>query len=578
MFNHKRIVIQRFSTLVALSFFISSSAFAVESGVFSDRSLIDTPDFSVKPLAPINANLPTSHVDWSYLDAITVNSSRQLCPNSGSTVCFKMLAEQAYADNQFYPLWQNLVQRREFELQLKSVVDTGMVAGLKERLDELYTLDKYNDQRAYDLLATDSYFVYRTYLNTIQRNRTTLFTLDPVNFSVQPSSFGAPHYFPITMDKLTLTRPANIPFEQSMSVIERLQQLPPHRLTHSDLKGLIRKGDVIVAGKELAKVLFDLNDMTEAEYTFITQMPTITNSGTMLEAIKRFQRRNGLADDGIIGVATTAQLVMPYTDIARRVALNIQRFRNINVIDNQPHIWVNIPDYMLKIFDQGNVIFESKVIVGRTNRPTNLFSSAINTMVVNPTWNVPETIKRKDVIPKVKHSRDYLTAHNMRILNSWRDRTEIPADQIDWSSVNPKTFPHEFQQGPGPSNSLGRVKFLMPNDYSIYLHDTPARGLFNKSKRNLSSGCVRVEKAYDLASFIIDFQKRKNIEPFNAMLKDGDLDTVRLSQRLGVDFVYLTAWIDEKNTLQMREDIYGYDSPQKEAIDSQFISMKNYRR
>ncbi|EAS44905.1 amidase [Photobacterium profundum] len=578
MFNHKRIVIQRFSTLVAVSFFISSSAFAVESGVSSDRSSVNAPDSSVKPLAPINANLPTSNVEWSYLEAITVNSSRQLCPNSGAAVCFKRLAEQAYTDNHFYPLWQNLKQRREFELQLKSVVDTGMVVGLKDRLDELYLLDKRNDQRAYDLLATDSYFIYRKYLNTIQRNRSTLFTLEQMNFSLQENTLSTKHYFPMTMDKLSLTRPANIPFEQSMSVIETLQQLPPHSLTNSDLKGLIRKGDVIVAGKDLAKVLFDLNDMTEAEYAFITQMPTVTNSGTMLEAIKRFQRRHGLADDGLIGAATTAQLVMPYTDIARRIALNMQRFRNINMIDNQPHIWVNIPDYMLKIFDQGNVIFESKVIVGRTSRPTNLFSSAINTMVVNPTWNVPETIKRKDVIPKVKHSRDYLTAHNMRILNSWRDRTEIPADQIDWSNVNPKTFPHEFQQGPGPSNSLGRVKFLMPNDYSIYLHDTPARGLFNKSKRNLSSGCVRVEKAYDLANFIIDFQKRKNIEPFNAMLNDGDLDTVRLSQRLGVDFVYLTAWVDEKNTLQMREDIYGYDSQQKDVIDSQFISMKNYRR
>jgi L,D-transpeptidase YcbB len=578
MFNHKRIVIQRFSCLVALSFFISSSAFAVESGVSLERSPRDTPDFSVKPLAPINANLPTNNVDWSLLDVISLNSTRQLCPNSDSTACFKALAEQAYADNDYYPLWQNPAQRREFELQLKSVVDTGMVAGLETRLDELYTLNKYDDLRAYDLLATDSYFAYRAYLNKVQSNRSTLFTLEPVHFSGQPSALSTQYYFPMTMDKLILTRPTNIPFEQSMSVIERLQQLPPHRLTQSDLKGLIRKGDVIVAGKDLAKVLFDLNDMTAAEYNFITQMPTITNSGTMLEAIKRFQLRHGLADDGIIGAATTAQLVMPYSDIARRVALNMQRFRNINMIDNQPHIWVNIPDYMLKIFEQGNVIFESKVIVGRTSRPTNLFSSAINTMVVNPTWNVPETIKQKDVIPKVKHSRDYLAEHNMRILNSWRDRTEIPADQIDWSSVNPKSFPYEFQQGPGPSNSLGRVKFLMPNDYSIYLHDTPARGLFNKSKRNLSSGCVRVEKAYDLANFIIDFQKRRNIEPFNAMLEDGDLDTVRLSQRLGVDFVYLTAWVDEKNKLQMREDIYGYDNPQKDAIDSQFISMKNYRR
>ncbi|MFZ6043969.1 amidase, partial [Vibrio natriegens] len=103
------------------------------------------------------------------------------------------------------------------------------------------------------------------------------------------------------------------------------------------------------------------------------------------------------------------------------------------------------------------------------SRPTNLFSSALNVMVVNPNWNVPETIKKKDVIPKAKASTDYLRKKDLKIIRSWRDRSEISPDQIEWASVTPETFPYEFMQGPGPTNSLGNVKFLMPNDYAIYL-------------------------------------------------------------------------------------------------------------
>ncbi|GAL03737.1 hypothetical protein JCM19237_6631 [Photobacterium aphoticum] len=176
----------------------------------------------------------------------------------------------------------------------------------------------------------------------------------------------------------------------------------------------------------------------------------------------------------------------------------------------------------------------------------------------------------------MKRSPDYLQRKNLTIINSWRDRTEIPADQIEWSTVDPETFPYEFMQGPGPTNALGNVKFLMPNDYSIYLHDTPARGLFNRTKRNLSSGCVRVEKAAELADYILDYQRRS--QSYRHFVKTDEIDNINLPRKIDVDFTYVTAWVDENDVLQMREDIYGYDRPIREPVEEKFSTLKNYRR
>ena len=240
-----------------------------------------------------------------------------------------------------------------------------------------------------------------------------------------------------------------------MNIVEKMQQLPSHPLSSFRLQGAIHQGEIITAGHGVIRVLYAQGDLSQLDFERLSQSDVINNSDVVFDSIKHFQRRHGLVVDGIIGSETAMRLTMPYDEIARRIALNLQRSRVTNHIENTPHIWVNIPDYMLRIFDGSEVIFESRVIVGRSNRPTNLFSSSINTMVVNPTWNVPVTIKQKDIVPNVKRSRDYLAKHNMEILKSWRDHTKIPADQIDWQSVNPKTFPYEFQQGPGPNNALG---------------------------------------------------------------------------------------------------------------------------
>ncbi|PSV10966.1 L,D-transpeptidase family protein [Photobacterium kishitanii] len=590
MLNPQRIVAKRVSKLLVLSLMVPGSVFAAEVSPAVPQNVAAVAPNNVQvvgsstvlPKMPVGvrkAPLTTGSVDWSSLNNQHLVSTKMLCGNTTSNVCFTTQIEQAYAQNKFYPLWQNAALRNEFELQLKALADTNMLSGIRQRLTEMHRLEKEGNQQGYDLLATDTYYVYRAFLNYIAHHRDVLFLSQPVNMSqVMVQYGGGEDAYPMTMAKLKTYRPTYIPFESTMEMIEKYQQLAPHHLTSASFKSAVyRPGDVLPNGHEVVQVLYHLGDLSQADHDTLSVQSTVANSGALLASLKLFQQRHGLTPDGIVGPATIKQLVVPYSDIARLLALNTLRVSALNRHnDKRAHIWVNIPNYKLELYDNGKKVFESKVIVGRDTRPTNLFSSAITTMVVNPYWNVPITIKQHDVIPKVKISRDYLKEHNMQILNSWSDRTVVPPSSIDWATVNPKTFPHEFQQGPGPHNSLGNVKFLMPNDYAIFLHDTPSHGLFNRNKRDLSSGCVRVERADDLANYVIDYQERSNIAPFKTMLDTKQHKVVSLSKRIDVDFVYLTAWVDQNGHLQMRNDIYGYDSPRATPIKTKFITMKDF--
>ncbi|OBU21069.1 L,D-transpeptidase family protein [Photobacterium aquimaris] len=589
MLNPQRVVAKRVSKLLVLSLMVPGSVFAAEASpaiphnvaVASNTAQIVGPN-TVLPQIPAGtrkAPLTAGSVDWSSLNNQHLVSTKMLCGNTASNVCFAPQIEQAYAQNKFYPLWNTVALRKELTAQLQMVADSKMLPGISQRLSELNKLEQQGNLRGYDLLATDTYYVYRAFLNYIAHNRNVLFLSEPLNMSQVMVQYGSDEdAYPMTIAKLTTYRPTYIPFESTMKMIEKYQQLAPHHLTRTSFKSTVyRPGDVLPNGHDVVQVLYHLGDLSQADHDALSVQPTVKNAGALLASIKLFQKRHGLTPDGIVGSATIKQLAMPYSDIARLLALNTLRMSALNRHnDTRAHIWVNIPNYKLELYDNGQKMFESKVIVGRDTRPTNLFSSAITTMVVNPYWNVPVTIKQHDVIPKVKLSRDYLKAHNMQILNSWRDRTVVPPSSIDWETVNPKTFPHEFQQGPGPHNSLGRVKFLMPNDYAIFLHDTPSRGLFNRNKRDLSSGCVRVERADDLANYVIDYQKRNNIDSFKSMLDTQKNKVVSLSKRIDVDFVYLTAWVDQNGHLQMRNDIYGYDSPQATPIKTKFVTMKDF--
>ncbi|CAI0768562.1 L,D-transpeptidase [Serratia sp. JSRIV001] len=279
----------------------------------------------------------------------------------------------------------------------------------------------------------------------------------------------------------------------------------------------------------------------------------------LVEGVKRFQTWQGLTPDGVIGARTREWLNVSPQTRASLLALNIQRLRILpGHVDTG--IMVNIPNYSLTYYLNGNEVLSSRVIVGRPSRKTPLMSSALNNVVVNPPWNVPTKLIREDIVPKAMHDASYFQKHGYRVFSGWsNDAQVIDPAMIDWSVVSPRNFPYRIQQAPGTSNSLGRFKFNMPSSDAIYLHDTPNHGLFQKDIRALSSGCVRVNKASDLANMLLQDAGWNNAR-VSSTLKGGNTTYVNIRQNIPVQLYYLTAWVSDDGKPQFRTDIYNYDA------------------
>lgn len=282
-------------------------------------------------------------------------------------------------------------------------------------------------------------------------------------------------------------------------------------------------------------------------------------SDDLVEGVKRFQKWQGLSADGLIGVRTREWLNVSPQTRAALLALNIQRLRILPGRVNNG-IMVNIPNYSLVYYRDGNEVLSSRVIVGRPSRKTPLMSSALNNVVVNPPWNVPTTLVREDIVPKAMRDINYFQKHGYTLLSGWsNDAQVIDPSTIDWSSISARNFPYRIRQAPGATNSLGRFKFNMPSSDAIYLHDTPNHSLFKKDIRALSSGCVRVNKASVLANMLLQ-DAGWNDSRVSSTLKQGNTTFVNVRGRIPVKLYYLTAWVADDGQPQFRTDIYNYDN------------------
>jgi murein L,D-transpeptidase YcbB/YkuD len=334
--------------------------------------------------------------------------------------------------------------------------------------------------------------------------------------------------------------------------IESMQAGGPWLQLAGPVKLVLGSGDPAVT--ILASQLVRLGDLAESS-------PPKDHFDAELEAaVKAFQARHGLVVDGIVGAASRRALNQTPARRLARIKINLQRLDQLRV--EPRHILVNIAAFELALIDQDQVLLRSRVVVGRPSRPTPEMVDRVVNLVLSPTWTPTPMIARLDILPKVVTDPGYLVREQIRVYDGWgADAREINPFQVNWAKVAPDRLHYRFRQDPGPSNSLGQVRFSLTNDADIYLHDTPHRELFEKPLRAFSSGCVRVAEARALALFALEANGGWSSERLEDTLATRRKQVIRLAKPLPIHLIYVTVWVDEHGVAQFRDDIYGLDVP-----------------
>lgn len=292
---------------------------------------------------------------------------------------------------------------------------------------------------------------------------------------------------------------------------------------------------------------------------------------TLEMAVKSFQDRYGLPADGEVGQSTIAALNVPALDYFHKVAVNMERWRWLPRNLGDRYIMVNIAAFTLTVVANGETVLSMPVVVGKDYRRTPVFSSNMTYLVLNPFWNVPETIATEDILAAVKKDPNYLVKRNIVVLQGWDDETPVDPFQVDWSTVTKENLRFRFRQAPGSLNALGRIKFMFPNKYDVYIHDTPSRADFKKAQRAFSSGCIRVEDPLELAGYVLKGNPKWTKETIAAALDSLENFTIRLPEPIPVHIFYCTAWVDADGKVHFREDIYDRDKLVVEALRAEQI-------
>jgi murein L,D-transpeptidase YcbB/YkuD len=326
----------------------------------------------------------------------------------------------------------------------------------------------------------------------------------------------------------------------------------------------MRAGDRSPRVEQLRARLIAIGDMTPSEMIATSEVkndatPPPTDPRVLdpaLEAaVRRFQARHGLNTDGTVGPLTLGALNTSAAERAGQIAVNLERMRWLNYDLGARHILINTAAFTMTVIENGAPRFSTRTVVGKLGKfQTPEFNDQLEFIVVNPTWNVPYSIATNEILPLLQKDPTYLEQNNMELLGS-----DLPASQIDWSQVTRRNFPGRIRQRPGLDNALGTVKFLFPNKYSIYMHDTPSRKLFARDRRDFSHGCVRLEDPTGFAHLLLSLQDDDPVGTFDRLRGQVGERWVSLQEPIPVYVTYRTAWLDADGVRNFRTDVYERD-------------------
>lgn len=273
--------------------------------------------------------------------------------------------------------------------------------------------------------------------------------------------------------------------------------------------------------------------------------------------VRKFQKLHGHKVDGIVGYFTRKSLNIGVEEKITLIKQNMERWRWMPKDLGQRYIMVNMAGYQLELVENGESVMDMPVIIGKTFRATPAFIDTLKYIELNPTWKVPPRIAKEKFLPKLRENAEFLQANHLKIYDSWRrDAKEVNPASVDWQKISDTRFPFKLEQTAGPHNSMGRIKFMFPNRFRVYLHDTPNRNLFNRHVRTFSSGCIRLARPFQLANRILSWENTQKQADVKAQMASGETIRIDIKQKLPIYLMYWTVWVDKNGDINFRNDIY----------------------
>jgi L,D-transpeptidase YcbB len=496
----------------------------------------------------------------------------------GTPVAWPQLINEFYARRSFKPAWTN----PKVTSELRRALEDSRLDGLDPADYHLQALQSLATESAapkataevrakYELLQTDA-FVRLAYHLSFGK--------------VDPTTFDAQWNYVRTLAYLNVAKEIEATLSDG-NVYERLNKLrPTHRLYVSLKRELAHYRDIeakggwptIPTGATIKPGASDPR-VTALRHRLAASGDLDANANTqsteydaaLQEAVKRFQASVGLPNDGAIGARTIEEMNVPIAGRIRQMRVNMDRGRVLlNQLPNE-FVVVNIAGYQIYFVRGSDIVWQSRVQVGKPYRRTPIFRSELSYLVWNPTWTVPPGIIKNDILPAAKKDPKSIERKGLEVLDA--SGQTIDPSSIDWSQYR-SGIPYTLRQPPGPKNALGRVKFMFPNPYLVYLHDTPSRSLFDSADRSFSSGCVRVERPTELALLLLKDPANWNEKTVADVIATERTTNVNLPEKIPVLLTYWTAWVDSEDQLNFRRDVYGQDAQWAKGLDRPFTVRK----
>jgi len=462
--------------------------------------------------------------------------------------------KQFYISSENQTVWGNLQKRKYVLSQIGNSSELGLdpedykASQLKKYETKISQLSD-KDLANYDILLT---YNFEKYLNDLYKGK-----LNPrklySNWDLEEKSFDVNNVLIKAFNKNKLDsivdniQPKTQIYKELIKALEVINKFPEDNVQNIETVEKIVLNDTNAALINIKKRLRYWNDMTGSD-----SLTKIYDSKTF-EAVKKFQERHGLAADGVIGAGTIKALNYSKEKRKEQIIANLERWRWYPNEFAENYFIINIPDYSLNVVENQDTTLVRNVVVGTSKRRTPVITSVLKTVVFNPTWTVPPTILKEDVVPAMKRNRNYLAKKNITIYDS----SGNVVDPVNWNENKPNNY--RYVQSPGYYNSLGLMKILFPNHHSVYLHDTNHRNIFGRNNRSMSSGCVRVENPLELAQHILDVDGNWPQDRIDTIIATKKTMSFKIKKKYALYQWYWTAWC-KKNQLLFRADIYNLDS------------------